>query len=600
MLFCTNITKSFGTHQLLQGANFQLNRKERVGIVGRNGAGKSTLFNLIIGKDTPDNGEIVIPNNYKIGILNQQLEFSQESVLKEVMEVLPEDEKHSEWKAEKILFGLGFSQENLAENPEIFSGGFQIRIKLARLLLSEPDLLLLDEPTNYLDILSIRWLEKILQAWSGEVICVSHDHIFLSKAMTHCAIIHRQGFKKVKGGNPQKVYEQIAIEEGIHERTRKKQIKETNKQEKFIREFRSGARSAGLVQSRIKMLDKKGKIKALAKIPPIKFNFPEAEFNGAKILEGRNLSFGYGQEDLLKKISLEIFPGEKVAIIGQNGKGKSTLLKALAGEIKVKSGTLKLNNALSVGYFGQSNIDNLAKEKTILEALHVDKSKTEQEIRNIAGSLLFSGALAKKKISVLSGGEKARVNLGRVLLQTTNLLLLDEPTNHLDYESVEALIEAIKKYSGAVVVVAHDENFLQQVATKLVIFDNDEVFVWNGNYQDFIDKKGFSIEQKEEVDLENFPGKKSAELNYEERKTWQKLLRKAEKDLKKTEKQITELEDRQLENKEKVHVFLRQGNRTMLEKLGIESEKIQDELGAKLGKWEKLGEEIEFLHLGLD
>jgi ATP-binding cassette subfamily F protein 3 len=261
---------------------------------------------------------------------------------------------------------------------------------------------------------------------------------------------------------------------------------------------------------------------------------------------------------------------------------------------------LKLNNALSVGYFGQSNIDNLAKEKTILEALHVDKSKTEQEIRNIAGSLLFSGSLAKKKISVLSGGEKARVNLGRVLLQTTNLLLLDEPTNHLDYESVEALIEAIKKYSGAVVVVAHDENFLQQVATKLVIFDNDEVFVWNGNYQDFIDKKGFSIEQKEEVDLENFPGKKSAELNYEERKTWQKLLRKAEKDLKKTEKQITELEDRQLENKEKVHVFLRQGNRTMLEKLGIESEKIQDELGAKLGKWEKLGEEIEFLHLGLD
>ena len=187
------------------------------------------------------------------------------------------------------------------------------------------------------------------------------------------------------------------------------------------------------------------------------------------------IKFGYGQEDLLKKISLEIFPGEKVAIIGQNGKGKSTLLKALAGEIKVKSGTLKLNNALSVGYFGQSNIDNLAKEKTILEALHVDKSKTEQEIRNIAGSLLFSGALAKKKISVLSGGEKARVNLGRVLLQTTNLLLLDEPTNHLDYESVEALIEAIKKYSGAVVVVAHDENFLQQVATKLVIFDNDEV-----------------------------------------------------------------------------------------------------------------------------
>ncbi len=599
MLFCTNITKSFGPHKLFSEASFQLNRKERVGIIGRNGCGKSTLFRLILGEDNPDDGQITYPEHYRIGKLEQHLKFSRDSVLEEVAQILPPNEEHNRWKAEKILYGLGFNKENFRENPAKFSGGFQIRIKLAQLLLSEPDLLLLDEPTNYLDILAIRWLESFLKKWSGEVLCISHDHEFLARAMTHNMIIHRQKFKKIRG-NPAKIYEQIALEEDIHEKTRLKQLKELKKQEKFIREFRAGARSAGLVQSRIKMLAKKERIQPLPKIKPIKFHFPEWNFNGAKVLEARNLSFGYQEnEDLLKKVSLEVFPGEKVAIIGANGKGKTTLLKIFAGFLSPTAGVLKKNKALLQGYFGQSNIDNLDPQKTILEALHEDKSKTEQEIRNIAGSLLFTGDLAKKKVAVLSGGEKARVNLGKILLKRTNILLLDEPTNHLDYESVEALISAIQNYSGAVLAVSHNENFLQKIAKKLIVFDEDEVFVWNGSYQDFLAKKGFKSEsdnslssgERAGVRVEN-PAKK---LTYNEKKELQKSVRKLERELQKIEDKISELEKQQAENREKIHIASRQGNRLKLETLGIEAEQIQLKISREFEKWEELGVEVEVL-----
>jgi ATP-binding cassette subfamily F protein 3 len=254
-----------------------------------------------------------------------------------------------------------------------------------------------------------------------------------------------------------------------------------------------------------------------------------------------------------------------------------------------------MNKALQLGYFGQSNIDRQDPKKTILEELHFDKSKTDQEIRNIAGNLLFTGDLAKKKIAILSGGEKARVNLGKILLERTNILLLDEPTNHLDYESVEALISAIQKYEGAVLTVAHDENFLQKIATKLIVFDDDEVFVWNGNYQDFIAKKGFQSELESGLkDSANVPSPDSdKKLNYNEKKELQKSLRVAEREFKKVEMAITTLEKQQAENQEKVHTALRQGNRLKLETLGIEAEKIQVKISREFEKWEVLGVKVE-------
>lgn len=596
MLFAKNLTKSFGAQVLLENADFQLNRGEKIGIVGRNGYGKSTLFRLILGNDEPDEGEISYPEDYRIGALDQHLSFDHETVRAEVAQVLPEHHQYDVWKAEKILSGLGFSPEDFEKNPRIFSGGFQIRIKLAQLLLSAPDLLLLDEPTNYLDILSIRWLENFLKNWKGEILCVSHDQTFLKNVMTHTVAIHRKNLKKIKG-DPQKVYDQIAYEEDIHEKTRKNDAKERARQEKFIREFRSGARSAGLVQSRVKMLAKKETLNVLAPIPPIKFNFPERDFSGAKMIEGHNVCFGYeaGQE-LLKKVTFELFPGDKIGIIGANGKGKSTLLKLLNQELTHQSGTLKFNQNLHVGYFGQSNVDKLDKTRNIVEELTMVGDVSEQSVRSIAGSLLFSGDLAYKKISVLSGGEKARVNLGKILLTPSNLLLLDEPTNHLDYESVEALMRAVKKFSGSVVFVSHDENFLRNVAEKLIVFDGDEVFVFSGNYERFLAEKGFQSEALDDVSvLDKHETKKEKPVHRERTKEKNRLLRPLKKELSKIEKKITDVETLQEENTEKFKIADRQGNRLKMETLGIEYQALQKKVEAYWAEWEKVGQEIEVL-----
>lgn len=594
MIFCKNITKSFGAQTLLKNADFQLNKKERVGIVGRNGYGKSTLFQLLLKKDSIDDGEISVLENYRIGGLDQHLNFSKKQIIDEVCQVLNEDQKYDQWKAEKILSGLGFCETDFQKTPESFSGGFQIRIKLAQLLLSEPDLLLLDEPTNHLDILSIRWLENFLKTWQGEILCVSHDQNFLEKVMTHTVIIHRKRLKKIKG-SPQKLYKQIKEEEILYEKTRILAEKEKARQEKFIREFRSGARSAGLVQSRIKMLAKKENLNPLSPIPPIQFNFLEKEFLGAKILETHNLSFGYEKnQDLLKKISFEILPNEKIGIIGANGKGKSTLLKLLTNEITQDSGTIKPNVNLDFGYFGQSNVEKLDPQKNIIEELLSVGNVSEQHVRSIAGSLLFSGDLAYKRIEILSGGEKARVNLGKILLKSLNCLYLDEPTNHLDYESVEALIRALKKFKGSIIFVSHDENFLREVAEKLIVFDQNEVFVFQGNYEKFLKEKGFSNEDSNKSSkLENLKKKKKSPVHKEQLKEINRLIRPLKRQMERLEKKITAIESQQKINKEAFTKAHLQGNRLKMETLGIEYQDLQTKLVKIFNKWTEIGEAIE-------
>jgi len=594
MLFCKNITKSFGTQTLFRNADFQLNRGERVGIVGRNGSGKSTLFRLIMNADRIDDGEISFPDTYKIAGLDQHLTFGNGNIVDEVAQSLDEEQEHDRWKAEKLLSGLGFSTDDFTKKPDVFSGGFQIRIKLAQLLLSEPDCLLLDEPTNYLDILTIRWLERFLKSWPGELICVSHDQAFLERICTHTLAVHRQQFKKIKGP-PAKCYAQIAKEEEIQERTRITEGKKTAKQEKFIREFRAGARSAGLVQSRIKMLAKKEKIQALPPIPPIKFQFTEANFNGAKIIDAHNLTFNYpGGPELMKKLSLEIFPGDKIGIIGANGKGKSTLLKLLNEEITQKSGTLKRHINTHTGYIGQSNVDRLEPEKTIVQELQTTPGVSEQMARTIAGSLLFSGGLALKPIKVLSGGEKSRVNLGKVLLTPVNFLLLDEPTNHLDYESVEAFIDAVNAFTGAVVCVSHNESFLSRVADKLVVFDGDEVYFYPNDYQTFLNEKGFVSEQIDKPTPQEVSAERQKKtVHNSERKERERILRPLKRQLQKIEKSILGLEEAQKDNVEKFKLAERQGNRLKMETLGIEYSDLQKDLETKWHEWNEVAGQIE-------
>lgn len=592
MLFVNNLCKSFGAQPLFVNADFQLNRGEKIGIIGRNGHGKSTLVRLLEGKDSLDDGEIVKPEKYRIGALEQYLVFSQNTIAQEVAQVLPPEEQYEAWRAEKLLSGLGFAPTDFTRPPSEFSGGFQIRIKLAALLLSEPDLLLLDEPTNYLDVLAIRWLERFLLTWKGEVICVSHDHSFLERAMTHTAAIHRLKIKKYSGG-PTKCLNAIAQEETIHERTIKNDSKERARQEKFIREFRSGARSAGLVQSRIKMLEKRENLEALAPIAPIRFKFTEAEFNGAKMLEARNLQFAYpGGKDLLRKISLELFPGDRIGIIGANGQGKTTLLRTLSEEIKAQSGTYKTHINTQLGYLGQSNLDRLEAGHTIVEELLTVNQGGEQLARSIAGSLLFSGDLAYKKIEVLSGGEKARVNLGKILLTPVNVLLLDEPTNHLDYESVQALVKAVHDFAGAVVFVTHDERFLQTIAQKLIVFDGGNVTLFEGNYDEFLATVGFASEAEE---AKSTPLEKAL-LKPKERqkssKERQKLLRSLKRQLKEVEKEIEKLEHVQTQNKDDFAKAYRQGNKLKMETLGIEYQARHAQLEQKLAIWDELAEQI--------
>ena len=619
MLFCKNLTKSFGPQLLLDEAGFQLNKGERIGIVGRNGYGKSTLFRIILGTDRADEGDITYPELYHMKALDQHLMFTEDTIVGEVALVLPEDQSYDVWKAEKLLSGLGFLSTDFTRNPSEFSGGYQMRIKLAQLLLSEPDLLLLDEPTNYLDILSIRWLERFLSSWKGELLCVSHDQTFLKNTMTHTALIHRQKIKKIQGP-PQKVYAQIAQEEEIHERTRLAQHKETKRQEKFIREFRAGARSAGLVQSRIKMLDKRQVLKALDPIPPIRFRFPEADFIGDRILEATNISFGYNPgQDLLHKVSFEIKYGDKIGIIGANGKGKTTLLKVLAGELEHQSGSFKKHQSVEVGYFGQSNIDRLDPLKNIVEEFQEEKEVGEQQARSTAATLLFSGDTAYKKIDALSGGEKARVNLGKILLHHINFLLLDEPTSHLDYESVEALVEGVNEFEGAVCFVSHDENFLRQVAKKLIVFDGDDVFLFEGNYDQFLKEKGF-VEEKEGGEEENQESRiKNGELGIkngesrienlelgmeaqaskkkiltrEEQKAREKKLRPLRRKLSQLEKEIAEIEAKQAANKVEFDEAMRRGHCIRLDTLGAEYQDLQRKLYPLMEEWEKVGQELE-------
>ncbi len=592
MLFCTQITKSFGSQLLLDEASFQLNLGEKVGVLGRNGSGKSTLFQMILGRERVDEGEISFPENYRIGYLDQHLEFTQPTILKEVVQNLPADQKYDDWKGKKYLSGLGFEESDFDRAPSEFSGGFQIRIKLAGLLLSDPDLLLLDEPTNYLDIVAIRWLEQFLRSWKGELMCISHDRTFLERITNHTVVFHRQKLKKGKG-TPDQLYAQIAREEEIYEKTRLNAEKERSRQEKFIREFRSGARSAGLVQSRIKMLNKKGVGKALKPIRPIFFRFPQTPFVGAKMLEGRSLRFGYEKEqDLLKGVSVEIFPGDKLGIIGANGKGKTTLLNVLSGQIQMHSGTHKVHSNTRMAFFGQSNIERLDKTKTILEELMSGGDLREQDVRKIAGSLLFTRDLVYKKIDQLSGGEKARVNLGKMMTRESNLLFFDEPTNHLDYESVEALIQALNEYEGAVVFVSHNEEFLRRVAQKLVVFDGGAVTEFPQGYEDFLQQRGFE-EEKDEASAEK--PKKKKDLSREDQKQIQKKIRSLKKKQKEWEKRISEIEEQQQKNRDEFSMALGQGNRIKMDTLGVKYAKLQEKLEVEFEGWERVSNEIQEL-----
>lgn len=558
MIQLTNISKNFASQELFKDLNLKLNAGNRTGLVGRNGSGKSTLFKMILGEETPDSGDIIIPKNYKIGTLKQHLTFSEKTLREEAALALEDEMKYDVYRVEKILFGLGFDAEDLEKDPLSFSGGFQIRINLAKLLVTEPNLLLLDEPTNYLDIISLRWLKSFLRAFEGEVILITHDRDFMDGVCTHTMGIVRKKIEMIQG-NTHKFYEQLDANDELHQKQKIAQDKKVKELEEFIAKNKARASTASLAQSKVKQLEKMDLLDDLAFDNSLEFNFNYKETPSKIMLEVENLSFGYTADNILfKDISFHIKRGECLGIIGKNGKGKSTLLNTLAGELKALSGEIHSHPSVEFAHFGQTNIARLHPDSSVSEEIHSANTKlSTQVIRSIAGSMMFSGESADKKVSLLSGGEKSRVMLGQILAREVNLLFLDEPTNHLDMQSIQALTNAITNFDGAVILVTHSEELLRKVCDRLIIFAKDGAEYFDGSYDNFLEKIGWEEEESQEkvkvAPKSNTKENKKlkAELVRERNKISSPLKKKVEK----LEHSIMELEDKlELHHKELIEV----------------------------------------------
>lgn len=548
MITINNLSKSYGTRVLFDNLSFSVGKGEKVGLVGRNGYGKTTLLKMITGEVEFDSGEIQIPKNYRIGYLKQHLDFKYDTIIDEVASILPKEESDNKWKAEKVLFGLGFSKDDLQKNPSVFSGGYKIRLNLAKILLSDADMLLLDEPNNYLDIVAIRWLVKFLKTLKNELILITHDRAFMDQVVTHTVAIHRNKARKVEG-NTEKLYEQIAKEEEIYEKTRINVEKKRKKTELFIRRFRAKARLAGMVQSRIKCLEKQEDMQQLTELETLDFSFNGLDFPANKMIGAYSLKFGYTTNDILiDDLNFDVLKNERICIIGKNGKGKSTLLKLLADRLKPLSGNIKRHPELETGYFVQSDVAWLNDEDTIYESIVSANTKMPQLARNICGAMMFGGNDMNKKIKVLSGGEKSRVLLGKILAKPAHLLLLDEPTNHLDLESTESLIDAINNFNGSVIAVTHNEQLLHSVAQKLIIFDRNKVTFFDGTYADFLERCGWE-DEGDTVKINNRNNEKKLYTKDEVKKIRAKLIQEKSKVLKPLELKIKDLE-KQIQEKE--------------------------------------------------
>lgn len=492
MIQVSRLNKAYAGQVLFEDMTFSLQKREKVGLIGRNGHGKSTLFRILLGQEEADSGDIAIPRGYRIGHLPQTIQFKERTVLAEACLGLPVGHEDEEWQARRILEGLGFSEEGMESSPQSFSGGFQLRINLAKLLLSDPDLLLLDEPTNYLDIVSVRWLQSELQQWRGELILISHDREFMDSVTTHSMMIHRGKVKKSEG-DTHKLQDLIAQDEELYEKTRASQLKRKEEAEAFITRFRAQASKATLVQSRIKELEKMNIGDELSEIQSLDFNFTEQPFEAKYLLHCEDLRFGYTAEDLLiKNLSFAVKKNARIGVIGKNGRGKSTLMNLIAGGLKPLGGSIKAHAQMSLGYFGQTNVARLTMTNTVeTEIMEANPLLGRTRIRGICGAMMFSGKMAEKKISVLSGGERSRVLLGKILAHPHNLLLLDEPTSHLDMDSIDALVESLRAFDGGVMIVTHSEMILRELCDSLIIFGDSGLRFFEGSYEDFLERVGW-------------------------------------------------------------------------------------------------------------
>ncbi|WP_344674312.1 ABC-F family ATP-binding cassette domain-containing protein [Sphingobacterium kyonggiense] len=525
MISINNLTFEIGSRALYDEANWHIKPGDKAGLIGANGAGKSTLLKLIVGDYSPTSGSISMAKDLKIGYLNQDLlsYHSDKSILHVAMEAFErQNQLHTEienllkkletdysddilnklsdkqtefealdgysieFRAHEILAGLGFSEEEQKRPLATFSGGWRMRVMLARILLQTPDILLLDEPTNHLDLPSIKWLENYLQAFEGAIIIVSHDRYFLDRIINK-TVESRKGKLTLYAGNYSFYLEEKSMREEIQSNQYKNQQAKIKQEERLIERFRSKASKAKMVQSRIKALDRMEKVDEVDDDnPEVNFSFKFSKPSGRHVVTVENISKSYPNLEILKDTDALIEKGDKIALIGANGKGKSTLLRIVADADKEYQGKSTKGHNVSQTFFAQHQLEALHLENSILQELVAFAPKhTETELRSILGCFLFTGDDVFKKIKVLSGGEKSRVALAKALTADANFLVLDEPTNHLDMASVNILIQALQQYEGTFVVVSHDRYFLENIANKIWFIEDKQIKEYPGTYQEY-------------------------------------------------------------------------------------------------------------------
>jgi ATP-binding cassette subfamily F protein 3 len=494
MLQIESVHKQFSTKVLFDSASAHLRPHTRVGLVGPNGTGKTTLFKMILGEESPDEGTLRKRPRLRIGYLPQELETI---TGKTALDATHRDE-FPEHEAKRILSGLGFSEADFARPVDKLSGGYRMRVALAHLLLSNPDVLMLDEPTNHLDKPTQRWFEEFLLNSKLTLLVISHDTAFLDRIATHIWEIRDRTIQEFRG-NYTKFRELRAARDAQLQAAANRQAKEVARVQQFVDRFRYQANKARQVQSRIKQLEKVKLIELQRDAKRVKFKFPLPSTSGRHVLELQGVRKGYGEKIVYHSLDFSVERGQRIALVGENGAGKSTLLKMLAGVLPPEKGSRTVGHGVSLHYFAQHQAETLNPEHTILESLGEVSSTAETNfLRGLAGAFLFSGPDQKKPIKALSGGERNRVALARMLVEPANTLLLDEPTNHLDPASVDVLTDAMIDFPGTIIFISHDPTFLTRISTRVVEIEDGNARNFFGDYEYYLWKKAQEFESIKE------------------------------------------------------------------------------------------------------
>lgn len=639
ILSCANICKSFGTDIILSNISFHINEHEKVAIVGANGAGKSTLFKIIMGLHTPDSGEVVFSRGKTIGYLAQHQDLNSNLTIYDELLAMKQDiidldrqirqmeqemtlvtgaplenllEKYSQlthtfeqkngyaYRSEitGVLKGLGFSEADFTKSTNSLSGGQKTRVSLGKLLLSKPDIILLDEPTNHLDLESIAWLETYLLNYNGTVVIVCHDRYFLDKVVSK-VIELEHGKSTVFSGNYSQYATKKASLREAYLRQYYNQQREIKHQEEVIAKLKSFNREKSIkrAESREKLLQKVDRIeKPTETMTEMKLKFEPGIRSGNDVLEAEHLSKAFPNQTLFEDISFSVKRGDTISIIGQNGTGKTTILKILTNTIAADQGSVRYGSHVNIAYYDQEH-QVLSMDKTIFEELQdTYPSLSQTRIRTILAAFLFTNDDVFKQIKDLSGGEKGRVSLAKLMLSNANLLILDEPTNHLDMESKEILEAAIRNYTGTVIYVSHDRYFINQTATRVFELDQQQLYQYVGNYDYFLEKRDFVHQantKTQENTLDNPTNATSDnKKNWQQQKEQQAQIRKIENEIKKVEKEIENLEQK---NEEIDALLVKEEVYTDVEKLvecNNQKKEIEQRLEECMETWEELSQRL--------